>query len=107
MSRRRIPAHIAHGTETAVDDYRCTCAVCVEMNSIKRHRGNLRPARLHLTDNGFVYTSRFTHGHKDFERLRASLGITQKDGHPGHPKPKARSDAFTKPSNGGSSHEWS
>ena len=46
MSRRRVPAHIAHGTETAVDDYRCPCAVCVEMNSIKRHRGNLRPARL-------------------------------------------------------------
>jgi len=27
-----------------------------------------------LTDNGSVYTSRFTHGHNDFERLLASLG---------------------------------
>lgn len=46
MSRGRVLAHIAHGTETAVDHYRCPCAVCVEMNSIKRHRSNLRPARL-------------------------------------------------------------
>ena len=37
-----------------------------------------------LTDNGSVYTSRFTHGHNDFERLLASLGIAQKNGHPGH-----------------------
>lgn len=36
-----------------------------------------------LTDNGSVYTSRFTHGHNDFERLLASLGIAQKNGHPG------------------------
>lgn len=27
-----------------------------------------------LTDNGSVYTSRFTHGHNDFQRLIASLG---------------------------------
>src|SRR5271156_1553130 len=43
-----------------------------------------------LTDNGSVYTSRFTHGHNDFERLRASLGITQKDGHPGHPQTQGK-----------------
>lgn len=42
-----------------------------------------------LTDNGAVYTSRFTHGHNDFERLLASLGITQKNGHPGHPDRKS------------------
>jgi hypothetical protein len=36
-----------------------------------------------LTDNGSAYTSRFTHGHNDFERLLASLGIAQKNGHPG------------------------
>ena len=39
-----------------------------------------------LTDNGTVYTSRFTQGHNDFERLLANLGITQKNGHPGHPQ---------------------
>jgi transposase InsO family protein len=38
-----------------------------------------------LTDNGSVYTSRFTHGHNAFELLLATLGITQKNGHPGHP----------------------
>jgi hypothetical protein len=36
-----------------------------------------------LTDNGSVYTSRFTHGHNAFELLLATLGITQKNGHPG------------------------
>lgn len=35
-----------------------------------------------LTNNGSVYTSRFTHGYNDFERLLASLGITQKNGKP-------------------------
>jgi hypothetical protein len=30
-----------------------------------------------LTDNGSVCTLRFTHGHNDFERLLASLGIAQ------------------------------
>lgn len=54
-----------------------------------------------LTDNGAVYTSRFTHGHNDFERLLASLGVIQKNGHPNH-KPKAKSNASTKPSNAGS-----
>jgi transposase InsO family protein len=43
-----------------------------------------------LTDNGSVYTSRFTHGHNDFERLLASLGITQKNGHPGHPQTQGK-----------------
>jgi hypothetical protein len=38
--------------------------------------------RLRLTDNGSVYTSRFTHGHNDFERLQARLGIAQKNDHP-------------------------
>ncbi len=38
-----------------------------------------------LTDNGSVYTARFTHGHNDFERLLANLCITQKNGHPNHP----------------------
>jgi transposase InsO family protein len=43
-----------------------------------------------LTDNGSVYTSRFTHGHNDFERLLANLGITQKNGHPGHPQTQGK-----------------
>src|SRR5215211_1508171 len=47
-----------------------------------------------LTDNGSVYTSRFTHGHNDFERLLASLGITQKNGHPGHPQTQGKIERF-------------
>jgi transposase InsO family protein len=47
-----------------------------------------------LTDNGAVYTSRFTHGHNDFERLIASLGIIQKNGHPGHPQTQGKIERF-------------
>lgn len=47
-----------------------------------------------LTDNGSVYTSRFTHGHNDFERLLASLGITQKNGKPGHPQTQGKVERF-------------
>jgi transposase InsO family protein len=47
-----------------------------------------------LTDNGAVYTSRFTHGHNDFERLLASLGITQKNGHPNHPQTQGKIERF-------------
>jgi hypothetical protein len=47
-----------------------------------------------LTDNGSVYTSRFTHGHNDFERLLVSLGITQKNGRPGHPQTQGKIERF-------------
>lgn len=47
-----------------------------------------------LTDNGSVYTSRFTGGHNDFERLLATLGITQKNGHPGHPQTQGKIERF-------------
>jgi transposase InsO family protein len=43
-----------------------------------------------LTDNGSVYTSRFTHGHNAFELLLHTLGITQKNGHPGHPQTQGK-----------------
>jgi transposase InsO family protein len=47
-----------------------------------------------LTDNAAVYTSRFTHGHNDFERLLATLGITQKNGHPNHPQTQGKIERF-------------
>ena len=47
-----------------------------------------------LTDNGSVYTARFTHGHNEFEHLLASLGITQKNGHPGHPQTQGKIERF-------------
>lgn len=54
-----------------------------------------------LTDNGSVYTSRFTGGKNGFEYLLAVSGITQKNGHPTIRKPKARSNGSIKPSNSG------
>jgi transposase InsO family protein len=47
-----------------------------------------------LTDNAAVYTSRFTHGHNDFERLLAALGITQKNGQPNHPQTQGKIERF-------------
>ena len=47
-----------------------------------------------LTDNGSVYTSRFTHGHNEFELLLANLGIIQKNGHPGHPQTQGKIERF-------------
>ena len=47
-----------------------------------------------LTDNGSVYTSRFTGGRNGFEYLLASFGITQKNGHPGHPQTQGKIERF-------------
>lgn len=47
-----------------------------------------------LTDNGAIFTARFTHGHNNFERLLASLGITQKNGTPGHPQTQGKIERF-------------
>ena len=47
-----------------------------------------------LTDNGSVYTSRFTGGRKGFEYLLAYLGIRQKNGAPGHPQTQGKIERF-------------
>src|SRR5215212_1769118 len=47
-----------------------------------------------LTDNGSVYTSRFTGGRNGFEYLLASLGIAQKNRHPGHPQTQGKIERF-------------
>ena len=47
-----------------------------------------------LTDNGSVYTARFTHGHNEFELLLHTLGVTQKNGHPGHPQTQGKIERF-------------
>jgi hypothetical protein len=51
-----------------------TAAVLKPMLAMRLHP--LDPCR--RRDNGSGYTSRFTHGHNDFERLPARLGIAQK-----------------------------
>lgn len=47
-----------------------------------------------LTDNGSVYTSRFTGGKNGFEYLLTTLGITQKNGHPYHPQTQGKIERF-------------
>ncbi len=55
-----------------------------------------------LTDNGSVYTSRFTGGRNAFEYLLAYLGIRQKNGAPGHPQTQGKIERSTRPSSVGS-----
>lgn len=52
------------------------------------------PPAATLTDNGSVYTSRFTGGKNAFEYLLANLGITQKNGHPYHPQTQGKIERF-------------
>jgi len=47
-----------------------------------------------LTDNGSVYTSRFTGGRNGFEYLLAYLGVRQKNGTPGHPQTQGKIERF-------------
>ncbi|MFC7503077.1 integrase core domain-containing protein, partial [Nocardioides sp. GCM10030258] len=47
-----------------------------------------------LTDNGRVYTARFGGGKNAYEYVLAILGITQKNGHPGHPQTQGKVERF-------------
>jgi transposase InsO family protein len=47
-----------------------------------------------LTDNGTVYTARFTGGRNGLEYLLAWLGIRQKNGAPGHPQTQGKVERF-------------
>jgi transposase InsO family protein len=47
-----------------------------------------------LTDNGSVYTSRFTGGRNAFEYVLPLLGIKQKNGSPGHPQTQGKTERF-------------
>jgi transposase InsO family protein len=47
-----------------------------------------------LTDNGSVYTSRFTGGRNAFEYVLPLLGIHQKNGSPGHPQTQGKTERF-------------
>jgi transposase InsO family protein len=52
------------------------------------------PPESTLTDNGTVYTARFTKGRNGFEYLLAALGIRQKNGSPGHPQTQGKVERF-------------
>lgn len=47
-----------------------------------------------LTDNGVVYTARFVGGQNAFEHVLALLGVTQKNGSPGHPQTQGKIERF-------------
>ena len=47
-----------------------------------------------LTDDGAVYTSRFTGGRNGFEYLLAYLGVRQRNGAPGHPQTQGKIERF-------------
>jgi len=47
-----------------------------------------------LTDNGRVYTSRFTGGRNAFEYILPILGVRQKNGAPGHPQTQGKTERF-------------
>ncbi|MEO7348329.1 MAG: IS481 family transposase [Terrimesophilobacter sp.] len=47
-----------------------------------------------LTDNGVVYTARFVGGKNAFELALPLLGITQKNGRPGHPQTQGKIERF-------------
>jgi hypothetical protein len=47
-----------------------------------------------LTDNGSVYTSRFTGGRNAFEYVLPLLGVPQKNGSPGHPQTQGKTERF-------------
>ncbi len=47
-----------------------------------------------LTDNGSIYTSRFTGGRNAFEYLLPILGVRQKNGSPGHPQTQGKIERF-------------
>ena len=47
-----------------------------------------------LTDNGRVYTARFGGGKNAYEYTLAALGITQKNGSPGHPQTQGKIERF-------------
>ena len=55
-----------------------------------------------LTDNGSVYTSRFTGGRNAFEYVLPLLGVRQKNGSQATPKPRARSSGSSRPCSAGS-----
>lgn len=47
-----------------------------------------------LTDNGVVYTARFVKGRNAFEHVLPLLGVTQKNGSPGHPQTQGKIERF-------------
>ena len=52
------------------------------------------PPQSTLTDNGFVYTSKYRGGRNKFEYTLKELGIQQKNGSPNHPQTQGKIERF-------------
>src|SRR5437588_2086542 len=64
--------------------------VAVFLDAVGQHG----PPASTLTDNGSVYTSRFTGGRNAFEHVLPLLGVQQKNGSPGHPQTQGKTERF-------------
>ena len=64
------------------------------VNTFTQNINTYGPPASTLTDNGSVYTSRFTGGKNAFEYLLGILRIQQKNGHPGHPQTQGKIERF-------------
>ena len=66
----------------------------IVIDTFSENINNYGPPASTLTDNGTVYTARFTKGRNGFEYLLAALGIRQKNGSPGHPQTQGKIERF-------------
>ncbi|MGJ6122482.1 integrase core domain-containing protein [Mycolicibacterium sp. Y3] len=61
---------------------------------LHRHRTTPRPPGIYPHRQRNRLHQPITNGHNDFERLLATFGITQKNGHPGHPQTQGKIERF-------------
>ena len=64
--------------------------VAVFLDAVGQHG----PPASTLTDNGSVFTSRFTGGRNAFEHVLPLLSVRQKNGAPGHPQTQGKTERF-------------
>jgi transposase InsO family protein len=98
---------LADGTDNEIlnflDDHSRYLLACQVFRTVTGHEVNgvfldcvaeYGPPQSTLTDNGFVYTSRFRGGKNRFEYTLAGLGIKQKNGSPNHPQTQGKIERF-------------
>lgn len=66
----------------------------IVVDTFKENINDYGPPQSTLTDNGVVYTARYTKGKNAFEYLLATLGIKQKNGKPYHPQTQGKIERF-------------
>jgi hypothetical protein len=66
----------------------------IVVESFSHNINEYGPPQSTLTDNGVVFTARFTKGRNAFEYMLALLGIVQKNGKPYHPQTQGKIERF-------------